>query len=119
MSLLSRLAYARRWRIAREIMALYGVEIPAAVKIGRADAYVPGAKSMMTGVEIQDDVVLFPGARVLGRVGKLVVARGTIVAANAVLLRSTGPDEIWGGIPARKIGMRLRDDALPEHPSSA
>ena len=38
--------------------------------------------------------------------GTLRVARGTILGANAVLLDSTGEDEIWAGIPARCLGYR-------------
>jgi serine O-acetyltransferase len=41
---------------------------------------------------------------------ELVVAEGTIVGANAVLRESTGPYEIWAGIPARRVGLRERDD---------
>jgi len=34
------------------------------------------------------------------------VRRGTVVGANAVLLQSTGENEIWAGVPARCIGQR-------------
>jgi serine O-acetyltransferase len=43
---------------------------------------------------------------VLGKAGVLQVGRGTVVAANAVLLNSTGEAEIWAGVPARRVGMR-------------
>jgi non-ribosomal peptide synthetase-like protein len=41
--------------------------------------------------------VIFPGC---------TIGDGAMVAANAVLLKGTtiGPGEIWGGVPARKIG---------------
>jgi serine O-acetyltransferase len=29
-----------------------------------------------------------------------------MLGANAVLLESTGENEIWAGLPARKVGMR-------------
>ena len=38
--------------------------------------------------------------------GKLVVGKGTIIGANAVLTQSTGENEIWAGIPAKLIGKR-------------
>jgi len=37
---------------------------------------------------------------------QLIVGEGSIIAANAVLTQSTGPNEIWGGVPAKRIGMR-------------
>jgi len=39
----------------------------------------------------------------------LKVARGTVVGANAVLLESTGEEEIWAGVPAKRVGFRDRD----------
>ena len=139
MYFITKLAYLRKWRIAREIMAIYGVEVPPQVKIGkefeiihrgfgtvihpntiigdrvkiyhqvtigRADAHVPFVQSKMLEIIIEDDVVIFPGAKVLARNGKTIIGKGTIVAANAVLINSTGPGEIWAGVPARLIGKR-------------
>lgn len=39
----------------------------------------------------------------------MTIAKGTIVAANAVLLCSTGENEIWAGVPAKCIGKRKID----------
>jgi serine O-acetyltransferase len=36
------------------------------------------------------------------------VADGTVIGANAVLLDSTEPGEIWTGLPARRVGTRVR-----------
>lgn len=33
-------------------------------------------------------------------------SKDAVVAANAVLLNSIGPKEIWGGVPAHLIGYR-------------
>jgi serine O-acetyltransferase len=55
---------------------------------------------------LEDDVILAPGAKVLCKEGLLVVRRGTVVGANAVLLESTGEWEIWAGMPARCVGQR-------------
>ena len=62
----------------------------------------------MEHIEIGDDAILYPGAKVLGGPGVTRVSNGTIVAANAVLPSSTGDWEVWGGIPARKLTERLR-----------
>ena len=82
------------------------VKIYPGVTIGRADIYIPADKSAYEGIVIEDDVILAPGAKVLCKQGVLVVARGTVVGANAVLLQSTGCGEIWAGVPARRISMR-------------
>jgi acetyltransferase-like isoleucine patch superfamily enzyme len=36
----------------------------------------------------------------------VTIGNGAIIAAGAVLNKSVGPNEIWGGVPARKIGDR-------------
>jgi acetyltransferase-like isoleucine patch superfamily enzyme len=55
------------------------------------------------GIVIEDDVWIGTGARILDGV---TVAHGSIVAAGAVLTRSTEAYGIYGGVPARKIGDR-------------
>ena len=82
------------------------VKIYPGVTVGRADIYLPAEQSAFTGVKIEDDVILSPGSRVLGKHGILYVRRGTVVGANAVLLQSTGEWEIWAGVPARCVGRR-------------
>lgn len=82
------------------------VKIYPGVTVGRADIYLPMKESRFEGVEIEADVILSSGAKVLGREGILRVGRGTVVGANAVLLESTGEWEIWAGIPARRVGQR-------------
>ena len=76
------------------------------VTVGRADAHLPLSESKMERIRIEADVVLCAGAKVLGGPGITTVGAGTIVAANAVLTQSTGQWEVWGGIPARKLGDR-------------
>jgi acetyltransferase-like isoleucine patch superfamily enzyme len=34
------------------------------------------------------------------------IGRGAIVAAGSVVTKSIAPYEIWGGMPAKKIGTR-------------
>ncbi|WP_198673431.1 MULTISPECIES: hypothetical protein [Kocuria] len=82
------------------------VRIYHQVTIGRKDAHVPRDQSPFEHVKIGDDVVLFPGCKVLGGAGVTRVGSGTIVGANAVLLNSTGENEIWAGNPARLVGHR-------------
>jgi serine O-acetyltransferase len=82
------------------------VKIYPGVGVGRADIYRPVAESRFEGIIIEADVVLSPGAKVLCGEGVLRVGRGTVIGANAVLLDSTGENEIWAGVPARKIGYR-------------
>ena len=91
-----------------------GVKIYPGVTIGRADIYRPMEASQFEGVVIEDDVILAPGAKVLGRQGILRVRRGSVVGANAVLLESTGENEIWAGLPARRVGMREASPASGE-----
>ncbi|MDD5467953.1 MAG: hypothetical protein PHS96_09100 [Anaerolineales bacterium] len=82
------------------------VKVYPGVGLGRGDIYRPAAQSRFEGILVEDDVILAPGAKVLCSQGVLRVGRGTVVGANAVLLESTGENEIWAGIPARKVGMR-------------
>ena len=86
-----------------------GVKIYPGVSLGRADIHKPMAESNFEGIVLEDDVILSPGSKVLCKEGVLRVSRGTVLGANAVLLQSTGEDEIWAGIPARKIGSRFGD----------
>lgn len=82
------------------------VKIYPGVTIGRADIYRPATESRFEGVCIEDDVILSPGAKVLCKEGLLVVGRGSVIGANAVLLQSIPPGEIWAGIPAHRVGLR-------------
>jgi serine O-acetyltransferase len=89
------------WTTIHDLVRIY-----PGVTLGRADVQHPIEKSAFKGFDVQDDVILSSGAKILGRDGILRIGRGTIVAANAVLLDSTGENEVWAGIPARCIGKR-------------
>jgi serine O-acetyltransferase len=82
------------------------VGIYPGVTLGRADIHRPMNQSAFEGIIVEDDVILASGAKVLCKEGVLTLGHGTIVGANAVLFESTGANEVWGGIPARKLGMR-------------
>jgi maltose O-acetyltransferase len=47
-----------------------------------------------SGVWIGANVTILPG---------ITIGDGCIIGANSVLLKSTGEDEIWAGVPAKKI----------------
>jgi len=83
-----------------------GVKIYPGVTLGRADIHLPIEDSSFKGIFVEDEVILSPGAKVLGGEGHLRIGKGTIVGANAVLLESTEPGEIWAGVPARRVGHR-------------
>jgi serine O-acetyltransferase len=85
------------------------VKIYPGVTLGRADIFRPASQSHFEGIEIQDDAILSPGAKILCKEGVLQVGRGSVIGANAVLLESTGVNEIWAGVPARCVGMRDGD----------
>jgi serine O-acetyltransferase len=111
----------RSVRIGRDFLLLHGgfgvvvhpqtvigdrVKIYPGVTLGRADVQRPADRSAFQGIEVEDDVILSSGAKVLCKEGVLHVRCGTIVGANAVLFESTGENEIWAGIPARCVGKR-------------
>jgi serine O-acetyltransferase len=82
------------------------VKIYPGVTLGRADIHHMATASKFKGIRIGSDAILCSGAKVLCKEGILTVGKGSIVGANAVLLHSTGENEIWAGIPARCIGLR-------------
>ncbi len=85
-----------------------GVTLMPGVVLGRSDSWIAETASTASGrIVVGDRVTVGAGAKVLFKSGQeLVVAPGTIVGANAVLLESTGADEIWAGNPARRVGSR-------------
>ncbi len=80
------------------------VKIYPGVTLGRADIYRPAHESKFNGLEIGDDVILAPGAKILCSEGVLRIGKGTVIGANAVVLKSVGDCEIWAGVPAKKVG---------------
>lgn len=82
------------------------IKIYSGVTLGRADVHIPMSDSKFEGIIVEDCAILSPGSKILCKEGILRVGRGTIVGANAVLLSSTGENEIWAGVPARCVGLR-------------
>lgn len=79
------------------------VRVYPGVVIGRRDAHRPAAGSKMERIVIEDDVVLLPGAKVLGGPGVTIIGRGTVVGANALVARSTQPGEVLAAALAQPI----------------
>lgn len=82
------------------------VRIYPGVTLGRADVYREASQSAFEGIQVGNDVILGAGAKVLCHSGILKLGAGTVLGANAVLMNSTGENEIWAGIPARCVGTR-------------
>jgi acetyltransferase-like isoleucine patch superfamily enzyme len=75
---------------------------------------VPGVPIIFAGrpemkkTLIEDDVWIGNGAMILAGVR---IGRGAVIAARAVVTKDVPAYEIWGGVPARKIGERFTDPA--------
>lgn len=82
------------------------VRIYQNVTIGRADIWNSIENSEMEGIIISEGAIICAGAKILCKRGKLVIGRNSIVCANAVVTKSIGDNEIWAGIPAKKIKNR-------------
>lgn len=80
------------------------MKIYQGVTIGRGNIWEENTD--LKGFVIHDNAVLCAGAKIICSKGILIVGRGTVIAANALLTSSTGDYEIWAGVPARKIGVR-------------
>ena len=82
------------------------VKVYPGVTVGRADIFRPMSASRFEGVVIEDGAILCAGAKILCKEGVLIVGKGTVIGANAVLLQSTGEGELWAGLPAHCVGKR-------------
>jgi serine O-acetyltransferase len=77
------------------------------VTVGEAVPWLRFHDDHRVRVVLSDGVVLEDGAVVVGSAGRpTVVGRGTVVRRGAVVTRSTGPDEVWAGNPARCVESR-------------
>ena len=62
------------------------------------------------GIVIGEHATVCAGAKVLAGTEPLIIGKGAVVAANAVLTHSIGDFEVWAGVPARKIATLSPDD---------
>ena len=74
------------------------------VTIGRSDPHKHRHRKIK--IVIQNGAILCAGAKILCTDDMLVAGGNSVIGANSVLLNSTGKNEIWGGIPARKLSHR-------------
>lgn len=91
------------------------VKVFQGVTLGFADEHLPmeevsahlGARQTLGRIIVEDDVVIGAGAKLIFKLGQiLTVGRGAVIGANAVVLSSVPPGEIWAGVPACKVGSR-------------
>ena len=90
--------------IGRQCMIAAGVRF-VDTDHGFADRSKPmfGQPTTKAPIRIADDVWLGANAIILKGV---TIGRGAIIGAGAVVTRSIPEYEIWGGVPARRIGVR-------------
>lgn len=86
------------------------VTIYQQVTIGRAAVTGSDEENGFQGIVIERGVTLCAGAKILGGPGVLIVGEGSSIAANAVLLESTGRNEVWGGVPARLLSRKKESE---------
>jgi len=91
-------------------IAAHVVVIPSNHNVDDRSRFIYEQGETMQGIVIEDDVWIGAGARILDG---LVVRRGSVVAAGAVVTRSTDPFGIYAGVPARKVRERGAAPAVP------
>lgn len=73
------------------------------VTCGKGDIFPKSDSCPVEGIILKKGSILCAGAKVICNRGLLVVGENTVIGANAVLTCSTGDNEIWGGVPAKKL----------------
>lgn len=70
-------------------------------------------RPVLPATVVEDDAWIGYGATVMAGVK---VGRGAVVAAGAVVVKDVPAYEIWGGVPAKKIGIRFSNpQTILEH----
>lgn len=113
---------------------LVGIELPYTVKVGRRVILEHFGGMVLVAQSIGDDVTIrqnttFGIARLDDRTGRPVIGNGVelgcgvvvlgrvivgedaVVGANAVVIKSVPPLAVVGGVPAKLIRLRTRDEA--------
>lgn len=73
------------------------------VTCGRGDIFPKSDSLPVKGIILKKGSILCAGAKIICNRGLLVVGENTVVGANSLLTCSTADNEIWGGIPAKKL----------------
>lgn len=84
--------------------------IPVNHNIDDLDTFIYQQGLTCRGIVIEDDVWIGAGVVVVDGV---TIARGSVIGANAVVTRSTEPNGVYVGVPARKLRSR---GELPSSP---
>lgn len=79
------------------------VKIYQNVTLRRSDIDKSYKDSKMERIYIEKGAIICAGAKILCKDGELRIGENSIVGANAVLLHSIGANEVWAGIPAKRI----------------
>ncbi len=87
-------------------IAAHTVIIPSNHNFDRTDIPIFQQKQTKKGITIKDDVWIGTGARILDGI---TLAKGSIIAAGAVVTKSTEEYGIYGGVPAKKISSRMQN----------
>lgn len=87
-----------------------GVRIFQQVTIGRGDVYIPATMSDMKRVIVKEYAILGAGCKILCSHGTLTIGKDAIVAANAVVICDIPDGEVWGGVPAKKLYSRKKEE---------
>lgn len=85
-------------------IAAQTIIIPANHSFERTDIYIYKQPETRLGIVIEDDVWIGAGAKILDGVK---IAKGSVIAAGAVVNITTEPYGVYAGVPAKLIKYRI------------